>query len=78
MTIHNSIILPTRVTDKSKTLINNIFFDSFEFTSFSGNIMHSISDNLIQVFILEDFLIPKQPPKSNAHKKSWIILIAIN
>ena len=75
--IHNSIILcvpyffrrlvlqPTRVADKSKTLMDNIFFNSLEFTTFSGNIMHSISDHLIQFVILEDFIIPKPPPKSN-------------
>ena len=52
---------PTRVTDKSKTLINNIFFNSFEFATLSGNIMHSISDHLIQFVVLEDFITPKPP-----------------
>ena len=38
------LLQPTRVTDKSKTLTDNIFFNSFEFSTLSGNITHSISD----------------------------------
>ena len=52
------ILQPTSVTEKSKTLINNIFFNSFEFTTISGNITHSISDHLIQFVIPEDFIKP--------------------
>ena len=48
------ILQPTRVTKKSKTLIDNIFFNSLEFATISGNITHSISDHLIQFVILED------------------------
>ena len=62
---------PTRVTDKSKTLIDNIFFNSFEFTTLSGNIMHSISDHLIQFVIPEDFITPKPPPKTNIYKRTF-------
>ena len=67
------ILQPTRVTDKSKTLINNIFFNSFEFTTLSGNITHSISDHLIQFVILEDFITPKPPPKTNLYKRNFYI-----
>ena len=45
--------------------MDNIFFNSFEFTTLSGNITHSISDHLIQFFILEDFTTPKPLPKTN-------------
>ena len=70
---------PIRATDKSKTLIDNIFFNSFEFTTLSGNITHSISDLLIQFVILEDFVTPKLPPKTNIYiRETLIILIAIN
>ena len=62
---------PTRVTDKSKTLIDNIFFNSFEFTTLSGNITHSISDHLIQFVILEDFITPKPPPKTDIYKRNF-------
>ena len=61
------VLRPTSVTDKSKTLVDNIFFNSFEFTTLSGNITHSISDHLIQFVILEDFITPKPLPKTNLY-----------
>ena len=64
---------PTRVTEKSKTLIDNIFFNSFEFTTISGNITPSISDHLSdnQFIILEDFIKPSSPCKSNTYKRNF-------
>ena len=38
------ILQPTRITEKSKTLID-IFFKSFEFTTISGYINHSGKSN---------------------------------
>ena len=46
------ILQPIRVTEKSKKLINNIFFNSFEFIIISGNITNSISEHLVQLVIL--------------------------
>ena len=71
------VLQPARVTDKSKTLIDNIFVNSFEFTTLSGSITHSISDHLIQFVIFEDFITPKLPPKPN-QTETLIILITIN
>ena len=65
------VLQPTRVTDKSKTLIDNIFSNSFEFTTLSGNITHSISDHLFQFVILEDLITPKPLPKTNAYKRNF-------
>ena len=65
------VLQPTRVTDKSRTLIENIFFNSFEFTTLSGNIMHSISDHLIQFVILEDLIAPKPLSKANLYKRNF-------
>ena len=65
------VLRPTSVTDKSKTLVDNIFFNSFEFTTLSGNITHSISDQLIQFVILEDFIAPKPLPKTNLYKRNF-------
>ena len=65
------VLQPTRATDKSKSLIDNIVFNVFEFTTLSGNIMHSISDHLIQFNILEDFITSKSPPKSNVYKRNF-------
>ena len=64
------ILQPNRVTEKSKTLIDNIFFNSSKFTTKSGNITHSISDHLIQFVILEDFIKPSSPCKINTYKKN--------
>ena len=33
--------------------------------------MHSISDHLIQFVILEDFIAPKPPSKSNVYKRNF-------
>ena len=63
------ILQPTRVTEKSKTLIDNIFFNSSKFTTKSGNITHSISGHLIQFVILEDFIKPSSRVKLILIKK---------
>ena len=47
--------LLTRVTEKSATLIDNIFVNSPAFKYLSGNITTSISDHLPQFIILENF-----------------------
>ena len=49
------ITLPTRSTLRSKTLIDNIFFNSQSHRSVSGNLTTSISDHLPQFIILENF-----------------------
>ena len=41
---------------RSKTLIDNIFFNSLENQSLSGNLFIEISDHLIQFLILEGFV----------------------
>ena len=50
---------------------NNIFFNSFEFTTLSGSITHSISDHLIQFVILEDFITRKPLPQTNLYKRNF-------
>ena len=64
--------------DKSKTLIDYIFFNSFELTTLSGNITQSISGHLIQFIILEDFVTPKLTPKSNAYKRNLDNEVSMN
>ena len=49
------ITLPTRVNEKSATLIDNIFVNNPSFKYLSGNITTSISDHLPQFIILENF-----------------------
>ena len=48
------ILQPTRL--HSKTLIDNIFFNSLEYQSISGNLLIEISDHLIQFLFLEGFI----------------------
>ena len=49
------ITLPTRVNDKSATLIDNIFVNNPSLKYLSGNITISISEHLPQFIILENF-----------------------
>ena len=67
------VLQPTRVTDKSKTLIGNNFLNNFELTTLPGNIMYSSSDHLIELVVLEDFIPLKSPPKSNTYKKFFYL-----
>ena len=49
------IIIPTRITETSKTLIDNIFSNSINFQDgISGNLTLSISDHLAQFLIIPD------------------------
>ena len=65
------ILQPTRVTEKSKTLIDNIFFKIYELKTHSGDIVHIILDHLIQFVIFEDFLTPLPAQKINSFKKNF-------
>ena len=47
------ILHPTRVTDHSVTIIDNIFTNITEFNSKSGNILCEISDHFPQFIIVE-------------------------
>ena len=49
------ILKPTRITDHSKTLIDNIFFNSLEHFTISGNIIYDITDHLPNFFIFDKF-----------------------
>ena len=63
------IIYPTRITITSKTLIDNIFSNSLNFSQgSSGNLTISISDHLAQFLIIpeESYKLPK---KNNMFKR---------
>ena len=47
------ILQPTRITESSQTLIDNIFLNTLEYDSISGNITSKISDHLLQFLILK-------------------------
>ena len=63
------ILQPTRL--KSKTLIDNIYFNSLKYNSSSGNLLVEISDHLMQYLILENFFKPTKPPVKNIHKRDF-------
>ena len=49
------ILQPSRITDFSQTLIDNIFLNTIDFKTVSGNFESQISDHLIQFLIIENF-----------------------
>ena len=49
------ILQPTRITDHSATLIDNIFLNSIEHFTISGNIVHDLSDHLPNFLIFNKF-----------------------
>ena len=49
---HPQILQPTRITDHSATLIDNIFFNSLEHIVISGNILCDITDHLPNFLIV--------------------------
>ena len=48
------ITLPTRVTTKSKTLIDNIFYNQYSPDIISGNLTVSISDHMPQFTLIPE------------------------
>ena len=63
------VLQPTRLA--SKTLIDNIFFNSLEYQSNSGNLLIQLSDHLIQFLILDGFIKERALPKSNIFKRDF-------
>ena len=63
------VLQPTRL--KSKSLIDNIFFNSIEYQSNSGNLLIQISDHLIQFLILEGFVKERTFPETNIYKREF-------
>ena len=54
------ILHPTRVTDHSATVIDNIFSDNTSHKTVSGNIITQISDHFTQFIILDKIVIDYQ------------------
>ena len=46
------ILKPTRITSHSSTLIDNIFFNSIEYQTISGNLLHDLTDRLPNFLII--------------------------
>ena len=56
---------------QSKSLIDNIFVNTLEYPSYSGNILIEISDHLIQFLILEGFIKGMPVSKINLFKRDF-------
>ena len=69
LTNHYFTLEPTRLT--SKTLIDNIFFNSLEYHSLRGNIVIEISDHLIQFLILQGYIKEGHIPATNLYKRDF-------
>ena len=67
------ILLPTRISNSSFTLIDNIFCNvTFNSNITSGNFISTVSDQLLPQFaIIQDFFAKSPKSKSNIFKRSW-------
>lgn len=63
------ILQPTRL--QSKSLIDNIFFNSLEFPATSGNLLVELSDHLIQFLTLEGFVKVKKKSSRPFYKRDF-------
>ena len=61
------ILQPTRL--QAKTLIDNIYFNSLEYITNSGNLLIELSDHLIQFVILEGYVKERKIPEINFYKR---------
>merc|ERR1711881_114212 len=67
------ILNPTRITEKSATLIDNFFINDLSCVSNGGNITHSISDHFLQFVHLDIFDTIKEKNNSPKYARSWAI-----
>ena len=63
------VLQPTRL--QHKTLIDNIYFNSLNYQSNSGNLLVEISDHLIQYLVLEDFVKIKKRAPPTRYKRDF-------
>ena len=63
------ILQPTRI--KSKTLIYNIFINTIEYPSYSGNLTVQLSDHLFQFTILEGLYKDLTPKNSKIYDRNF-------
>ena len=63
------ITLPTRITPRSKTLIDNIFHNNFDESIISGNLITDILDHLAQYIIIPKIL--QHESKEIIHKRCF-------
>lgn len=57
------IIQPTRITEHTATLIDNIFFNSLDHETISGNLLYDLTDHLPNFLIINKFINVKSKEK---------------
>ena len=62
---------PSRVTDFSAILIDNIFMNTLDYETISGNILCQIADHLLQFLILSKFEYRQNTSNSNTMKRNF-------
>ena len=65
------IILSTRLTETTSTIIDNFFFNSAECDPTSGNITHPISDHLPQFAVLKAPSVQSTPAAKDSFVRDW-------
>ena len=65
------ITLPTRIAEKSRTLIDNIFISAIPNYTTSGNFITGISDHLIQFCIFNNPQFDNLSDKTKGHYRDW-------
>ena len=63
------ILQPTRITDHSATLIDNIFFNSLEHNIISGNIVYDLTDHLPNFIVFDKHM--KLKSGTNIYKRNY-------
>ena len=71
LTLIPCILHPTRITNHSKTLIDNIFSNFISPDIISGNITATISDHLPQFSFVPNILSNPPTQKSNYYERDW-------
>ena len=67
--LYIQILQPTRITDHSSTLIDNIFFNSIEHFIISGNVVYDLTDHLPNFIIFDKF--STLPLNIKIHKRDY-------
>ena len=62
---------PARVVGSPATLIDNIFMNSVEFVTVSGNLLCQLADHLLQFLVLKDFRVSYRPKHEQIFKRNY-------
>ena len=72
------ILQPTRITDHSETLIDNIFSNVVTVDAVSGNLTATISDHLPQIMIVQNVLVNPPLNRFSIYESDWSSLDQVN